>query len=71
LDDTERNIAMRELASRQHGNIIRDESTRIKEGAAELGTEQELESARLLSGDKVDFNPNYKYTPKDNILPSL
>ena len=39
MEETERNIAMRELASRQHGNIIRDESTRIKEGAAELGTD--------------------------------
>jgi len=37
LEETERNIALKELASRQHGNIIRDESTRVKEGAAELG----------------------------------
>jgi len=47
----------------QHGNIIRDESTRIKEGAAELGTDQPMESERLLASDRVDFNPAYKYTP--------
>lgn len=69
MEETERNMAMRELANRQHGNIIRDESTRVKEGAAELGTE--IDSARLLSGDKVDFNPNYKYTPKDNKLTGI
>jgi len=36
MEETERNIALKELASMQHGNIIRDESTRVKEGAAEL-----------------------------------
>lgn len=63
---------MKELASRQHGTIIRDESTRVREGAAELVDSQpdgDVESARLLNADKVDFNPNYKYTPKDNKLP--
>ena len=71
MEETERNMAMRELANRQHGNIIRDESTRVKEGVAELGTENEQDSARLLGGNKVDFNANYKYTPKDTKLPGI
>lgn len=29
LVETEANLAMKELASRQHGTIIRDEATRI------------------------------------------
>lgn len=68
----EQNAVLNELANRQHGTIIRDESTRVKEGAAELVDSQpDVESARLLSTDKADFNQNYKYTPKDNKLPSV
>lgn len=57
MEETERNIALKELASMQHGNIIRDESTRVKEGAAEL--QYDGEQSSLLAGDKVDFKPNY------------
>lgn len=71
FEETEANIAMKELASRQHGTIIRDEATRIQEGAAELQDNSVGQSSeRLLGqGDNLDFNQNYKYTPKDNKIP--
>jgi hypothetical protein len=66
--ETERNLALKELASRQHGNIIRDESTRIKEGAAELGVDSHpsIDSNGPLASERLDFHQNYKYAPKDN-----
>ena len=63
LEKTRANLILKEQIEKQHGTIIQDDSTRIKEGAASV------DDAELQISDRakkpIDFHSNYKYLPKD------
>ena len=63
LEKTRTNLLLKEQIEKQHGTIIQDDSTRIKEGAASV------DEAELQLSDRakkpIEFHSNYKYLPKD------
>lgn len=64
LEKTRTNLLLKEQIEKQHGMIIQDDATRVKEGAASLD-DAELQLSDRAKKPTVDFHSNYKYLPKD------